>query len=315
MKLFKYLNKLIIFNFLNWFIKLLPILRLQSLTIDLLNKQRSKANKKSNEIQEIISTIKLNRKLIALDVGALGGFNVDCAFESKYNNFFKPILVEPNLIEAKKLHKKNVIVIDKGLWSKKCIKKLYFTNSKGGTSMYKPSKEGFKLYYNNDDYIKRFDIAKIIKIECTTINAALKNLNIKNLDYLKIDVEGAELEVLKGIGDYSPLLINVELLLASLYEDSPNWTETLNYIYKLGYMLCSWDKFGTHVTQSPIAMDMFFIPNFMTEKGKNLILSKQKEFIFLMLIFGQIKLLQLISNKLDFELDNIIKEIKDKFFY
>ena len=80
-------------------------------------------------------------------------------------------------------------------------------------------------------------------------------------------------------------------------------------------MLCSWEKFGGHMTQSPVVMDMFFIPNFLTEKGKKLILSRENEFAFLMLIFGQVKLLQTISKKLEFKLNSNISKISDKFFY
>ena len=76
-----------------------------------------------------------------------------------------------------------------------------------------------------------------------------------------------------------------------------------------------WDKNGPHVTQTPIEMDMFFVPNFLTKAGKDLILSRKNEFIFLMLIFGQIKLLQLISKTLEFKIDNKIQKLKDKFFY
>ena len=36
-----------------------------------------------------------NNKIIALDVGAQGGFNSDCFFPKKYNNFFEEILIEP----------------------------------------------------------------------------------------------------------------------------------------------------------------------------------------------------------------------------
>ena len=58
----------------------------------------------------------------------------------------------------------------------------------------------------------------------------------------------------------------------------------------------------------------YFIPNFLTKKGKELILSRENEFIFLMLIFGQVRLLQLISKKLDFKLNGKISKIRDKFF-
>jgi len=57
-----------------------------------------------------------------------------------------------------------------------------------------------------------------------------------------------------------------------------------------------------------------FIPNYLNPVGKNLILSKEKEFISLMLIFGQIKLLQVISRKLNFSINFEIQKLRDKFF-
>jgi len=254
--------------------------------------------------------------LIALDVGAQGGFNSDSnhIFLKKYEKFFNPIMVEPIPSEAEKL-KKKYTVIEKGLWSTNCIKKLYVTSkAPGGTSMYKPWKEGFDLYNPYDNYFRLYDITDEIDVECTTIKDSLDNLNIKELDYLKIDTQGAEYEILKGIGNYFPLLMKIEVQIFTLYKDMPNWTEILNYIYKLDYMLCSWKKIGAHMTQSPIEMDMYFVPNFLTEKGKKLILSRENEFAFLMLIFGQVRLLQTISKKLEFKLNSNISKIRDKFF-
>lgn len=309
----------IIYNFISKIIiKLLPllrILRLQTLVIDKLTRTRLGSNKYGN-IQKVISELPLKRKLIALDAGAQGGFNVNEEFFlKKYENFFDPIMVDPIPSEAEKL-KKKYTTIEKGLWSTNCIKKLYITGKNpGGTSMYKPWKEGFDLYNPYDNYFRLYDITNEIDVECTTIKDSLDNLNIKELDYLKIDTQGSEYEILKGIGNYFPLLMKIEVQIFTLYKDMPNWTEVLNYIYKLDYMLCSWEKIGAHITQSPIEMDMFFIPNFLTEKGKKLILSRENEFAFLMLIFGQVKLLQTISKKLEFKLNSNISKIRDKFFY
>ena len=306
----------IIYNFIcKIIIKLLPllrILRLQTLVIDQLSKIRLGSNKYGN-IQKVISELPLKRKLIALDVGAQGGFNMEHVFLKKYENFFNPIMVEPIPSEAEKL-KKKYTVIEKGLWSTNCIKKLYVTSKAAGTSVYKPWKEGFDLYNPYDNYFRLYDITDEIDVECTTIKDSLDNLNIKELDYLKIDTQGAEYEILKGIGNYFPLLMKIEVQLFSLYKGMPHWTEMLNYIYKLDYMLCSWEKIGLHITQSPIEMDMFFIPNFLTEKGKDLIHSRENEFAFLMLIFGQVRLLQTISKKLEFKLNSSISKIRDKFF-
>ena len=117
----------IIYNFIcKIIIKLLPllrILRLQTLVIDQLSKIRLGSNKYGN-IQKVISELPQKRKLIALDVGAQGGFNMEHFFLKKYENFFNPIMVEPIPSEAEKL-KKKYTVIEKGLWSTNCIKKLY----------------------------------------------------------------------------------------------------------------------------------------------------------------------------------------------
>ena len=62
-------------------------------------------------------------------------------------------------------------------------------------------------------------------------------------------------------------------------------------------------------------MDMIFIPNYLTEFGKKLILSREKEFVSLMLIFGHIKLLQIISEKLNLSSNSEVQKLKDKFFH
>ena len=80
-------------------------------------------------------------------------------------------------------------------------------------------------------------------------------------------------------------------------------------------MTCEWAKIGSHITRSPVEMDMIFVPNYMTEFGKKLILSREKEFISLMLIFGHIKLLQIISDKLNFSTNKEIQKLKDNYFY
>ena len=60
--------------------------------------------------------------------------------------------------------------------------------------------------------------------------------------------------------------------------------------------------------------DLKLLTRFLTEKGKKLILSRENEFCFLMLIFGQVRLLQLISRELEFKLNTSISKIRDKFF-
>ena len=130
----------------------------------------------------------------------------------------------------------------------------------------------------------------------------------------QISKEPTELEILKGMGEYFPLLIKIEAQIIPMYENVPSWGELVSYLEKINYMTCEWIEIGKHITRVPAEMDMIFIPNYLTELGKKIITSREKEFISLMLIFGNIKLLQNISSKLNFAANSEIQKFKDKFF-
>ena len=295
--------------------KILIALRLNSRIINQLNRLRYESHK-TDDHSNLISKLLVDNKLIALDVGAQGGFFESNIFAKKYNNFFDPIVVEPLSNEAEKLSKKNYKVITKGLWSTNCKKKLYVLGKRlGSSSMYKPSKDNYDLYNFKKKDFSLFDITNEIEVECTTANESLNKLNIKHLDFLKIDTQGSELEILKGLGEYRPLIIKVEAQVVPMYEDVPNWSELMNYLYKINYMTSEWVEMGPHLTRSPVEMDMIFIPNYLNDLGKKLILSREKAFASLMLIFGHIKLLQIISEKLNFSTNLELQKTKDKFFH
>ena len=294
--------------------KILTIFKLRSRVINQLTSLRLKANKSEN-YSNLVSKLLLNEKIVALDVGAQGGFNENI-FPKKYNDFFSPIMVEPIKDEADKLKKENYKVISKGLWSNNCVKKLYIMKKRlGSSSLYKPNKDAYALYDLKKKNYPSFEVSNEIDIECTTIKESLNNLNIKKLDFLKIDTQGAEIEILKGLGNYLPLLLKIEVQIVPMYENIPDWSELINHLYKLNYMTCEWEEIGNHATHSPVEMDMLFIPNYLNHAGKELIMSRKNKFISLMLIFGQIKLLQIISTKLNFSEMLEIEKLEDKFFY
>ena len=295
--------------------KILIALRLNSRIINQLNRLRHESHK-NDDHSNLISKLLVDNKLTALDVGAQGGFFESNIFAKKYNDFFDPIVVEPLSNEAEKLSKKNYKVITKGLWSTNCKKKLYVLGKRlGSSSMYKPSKDNYDLYNFKKKDFSLFDITNEIEVECITANESLNKLNIKHLDFLKIDTQGSELEILKGLGEYRPLMIKVEAQVVPMYKDVPNWSELVNYLYKINYMTCEWVEIGPHLTRSPVEMDMIFIPNYLNDLGKKLILSREKAFSSLMLIFGYIKLLQVISEKLNLSTNLELQKTRDKFFH
>ena len=295
--------------------RILIELRLHSRIINQFNKLRSESHK-IDDHRNFVSKLLGENKLVTLDVGAQGGFFNGSIFSKKYNTFFEPIMVEPIPGEAKKLVEQNYKVIFKGLWSSNCKKRLYILGKRSGSSsMYKPNKNSFNLYNLKKKDFPLFDITDEIDVDCTTVKESLNKFEIKNLDFLKIDTQGSELEILKGLGEYFPLILKVEAQIVPMYENVPNWGELVNYLYHMNYMTCEWIKIGKHSTRTPTEMDMIFIPNYLTETGKKIILSREKEFVSLMIIFGQIKFLQVISEKLNLSEKLNVQKLRDKFFY
>ena len=291
---------------------ILKLLKANTRTVNFLNDKKTNANNSYN-FQTNIEKLLKNRKLIGLDVGAQGGFNSDKFFPERYNKYFESILVDPlkNSLEGKE----STHTINKGLWSSKGVRKLYILNKRPqSSSMYEPDKKSLSIYGFEEKDFHLFDVSKTETVECDTLSSSLKALNINTLDYLKIDTQGAELEILKGLENYRPLLIKCEVQIFPMYKKEPSWTEVTDLLYKLGYIVSDWKKIGSHATTTPVEMDMVFNPNFLIDSGKKLILEKENEFISLMLISGQIKLLKKISKILDLGHSESYMKTKDRYF-
>ena len=292
--------------------KILIKLKLNRRVINFLNDKSYSSNNYHN-FTKIIQNILNNKKIIALDVGAQGGFNSDKFFPSKYDCFFEDILIEPIKAEAEKLvNNKNVI--NKGIWSKKEKKKLYILGNRlGSSSMYEPTKKNFDIHNIKEKNYKNYDVTNTLEVECESINNLLSELNINNLDYLKVDTQGAELEILNGLGNYRPLLVKIETHIFSMYKDVPSWHKLLNCLYELNYVVVDWKDIGQHNSRVPAEMDMILIPDFNNNDGKNLIINSKEKFISLMLIFGQLNLLKVILKRFNIDIKEL-KKFEDLYF-
>ena len=292
--------------------KVLITFKLNRRVINFLNEKAYKSNEQHN-FKEHIENLLKNNKIAALDVGAQGGFNSENFFPSKYNQFFESILVEPIKEEADKF-KEQKFMIKKGLWSNKEKKNLYILDNRlGSSSMYMPNEEAFDLHRIKQKDFQNYQVTRTIQIECDTISNQLSELNVNMLDYLKIDTQGAELEILKGIGSFRPMLIKIEVHFFSIYKNVPSWHELVNFLYEMNYVLIDWKGIGDHSTRIPAEVDMIFIPNFNNNSGKELIKANIEKFTSLMLIFGQLKILQVILKR--FKISNKkIEKLEDYYF-
>ena len=292
--------------------KILIKLKLNRRVINFLHEKSYDSNSKYNFTSLLEKFLEKN-KIIALDVGAQGGFNSDAFFPKKYDHFFEEILIEPIDFEAKKIRDKK-FVINKGLWSEKVKKKLYILDNRlGSSSMYEPNENSFDLHDIREKKYGDYKVTRSIDVECNTLANQLAELNINNLDYLKIDTQGSELEILKGLGKFRPLLIKIEAHFFSMYKNVPSWNKLTNLLYELNYVLIDWKGIGNHATRIPAEADLIFIPNFDNKVGKEIIMQNKNKFISLMLIFGQLKLLQIIIKRFGIN-DEELAKIEDEYF-
>lgn len=288
------------------------ILKSNTRAINYLNEKKTYSNNSYNFQKEITHLLE-NKKLIGLDVGAQGGFNSDKFFPQKYNKFFQTILVDPLKDSLENVHSDHTIY--KGLWSSKELKKLFILSKRpGSSSMFEPNNKSFSIYGFKKKDFDLFKVTETKMVECDTISSCLQELKINKLDFLKIDTQGSEFEILKGLNEYKPLLIKCEVQIFPMYKNQSSWTEITNLLNKLGYIISDWRKIGSHATRTPVEMDMIFIPNFFNELGKNLILKNKNEYICLMLISGQIRLLKESLKILNLESLKFLDNLEDKFF-
>jgi FkbM family methyltransferase len=172
-------------------------------------------------------------KLYLLDIGARGGMQWPWTLIDENN--LSTILVEPDPEEAANLKnsfkdsKREVNILSIALWSEKVRMRLKLTKSPGASSVFEPNIDFLKQFPD----IKRFEIDKNIEFDATTIDSLVDSGDIKTIDFAKIDVQGAELAILKGGESHftSNLVgLEVEIEFAHLYKDQPLFNDVDSFI-------------------------------------------------------------------------------------
>jgi FkbM family methyltransferase len=166
---------------------------------------------------------------VAIDVGAhVGTWTLPL---SQISN--KVVAFEPHpgsrstLCENLRLNKiENVLVSDKALWSSSGRRKLKICSGPGGSTL-------MDLVVNPSYFVGE------IEVETTTLDEFVAQSKLGRIDFIKIDTEGAELEVLKGsqntIANYKPKLVIecVDCHIPGNYGLIKTWLEKLGIFPKV----------------------------------------------------------------------------------
>lgn len=127
----------------------------------------------------------------------------------------------------------NVIPVKKGLWSKKSV--LKFSNT---------HKDDASLFFDENDMGAK---SNVNHISVVSIDDLLNYLNINKVNFIKLDVEGAEIEVIKG-SKHTLLENDVKLAIGTYHflEGEQTYIKVEELLKKMGYDVKT--AFSEHLT-------------------------------------------------------------------
>jgi FkbM family methyltransferase len=137
-----------------------------------------------------LSASKFQTGDVVVDAGASGSGIATICFSKMVGETGRVIALEPDKKSLETLEKnlrlndiRNVITVNKGLWNK--VETLSFNSGQGQSS---------SVAFTGDAGTE-----KCTKINCVDLDQLLTELNIPKVAFIKMDIEGAEVEALEGM--------------------------------------------------------------------------------------------------------------------
>ena len=192
------------------------------------------------KLVEIIRGTKIDCKFTIFEIGALKLDDAKSERFYKLLDYFSSTKIIGFEIEKEVCDEMNskaalgVKYYPHALGEKNEKRKLYVTDHPMCSSLYKPNEKFLKLY-NNLQYM---NLKKETEIETITLETFADKHAINDIDLIKIDVQGAELDVLKGS---KKLLKNVlkiisEVEFVPMYQDQPLFGDISTFLNQHGFM-------------------------------------------------------------------------------
>ncbi len=132
---------------------------------------------------------------------------------------------------------KKIRIFETCLGSKPGKALIQITNFSDAASLLTPSRKGIKEW--------SLRVEKQKKVNLTTLDILLRSRQIPIPDLIKMDVQGYEMEVLKGstglLAKKTPLLL-LEVSFEKIYSNQPLFSDVVQYLSKKGFQIKSFGK-------------------------------------------------------------------------
>ncbi|MDE2199070.1 MAG: FkbM family methyltransferase [Rhodospirillales bacterium] len=176
-------------------------------------------------------------RICVVDVGAAGG--LQGGWRAR-RNMIRPIAFEPNPTDAAAIRAElesinGGMVIEQGLFSQDGERTLHITRLAGCSSVLRPNAALLARYA----IAPAFDVVEERPIRCVRYDTLHRSGDVPQPDVIKIDVQGAELDVLHGFGGLlaSCLAIELETHLYPIYQGQALLGDIVAYLDRFGFSL------------------------------------------------------------------------------
>ena len=195
-------------------------------------------NDGTKKLLKIIKKNKIDCKFTIIEIGALEVSKKEPFYELLDHFPSSKIIgfeIEEDVCDQMNLKAPNgVEYYPHALGEKNERKKLYITQHPMCTSLYKPNEKLIRLYNNLEvAYLKNET-----EIETITLDTFADKYNINDVDFIKVDVQGAELDIFKGgknvLKNVIKIICEVEFL--PIYEKQPLFGDICNFLNQNDFM-------------------------------------------------------------------------------
>ena len=227
-----------------------------------------KISRYKHTFDELIDQLVVTNEPVFFDIGGNKGQSIKRFKNIRSNceiHTFEPL---PDLYKylLNNFKNENINIINKALGSKIETKKIFLNNlgNYGAmSSFYKLKKNSlFENEYRklNKDSNKISD--QQLEVSVITVDQYIEKNNIGNVDYMKIDVQGWESEVLEGAANSlkSKKIKNIELeyALTDGYEASLSISKFENILMKYNYKLIAINNHGDVINNPILNLDLLY---------------------------------------------------------
>ena len=261
-----------------------------------------RATKKSINSYFLVPSLKAlkvlpnNGELFLVDVGAAG------EVEPRWKPFidslnyigFEPDERSRETIRNQKNRFKNYQILPYALSNETSSKKFNLCKKPQVSSIYDPNHN----FLNRFPDASRFDIAEITSFECVTLDS----IDMLRIDFLKIDIQGAENDVLKGapLSLRSILGLELEVEFIELYKDQPLFGEVCKTLseYEIEFIdfvhLTRWERKGHNDHGQCIFGDALFLRSPESLIGQGLDVTKWSSYLAILIIYRRFDLVEIV---------------------